>query len=305
MADEMSKPRTIAVTGASGLVGRALIERLQQHGHRVLRLVRAGARGGADTVAWDATIGVLEPGKLEGVDVVVHLAGENVAGLWTAARKRRIHDSRVVGTRVLSESLAKLTRRPGALVCASAVGFYGSRGDEVLDESSARGAGFLPDVCVAWERSADPARAAGMRVAHLRLGIVLTPAGGALASMLPVFRAGLGGVLGPGTQWMPWVGLDDVVSAFTAAALDDRMAGIFNVVSPEPVTNRQFTGMLGRVLRRPTFMHVPTFVLKLAGQMGREMLLSSQNIRPRRLTEAGFAFADPLLEPMLRRLLGL
>jgi hypothetical protein len=292
----------VAMTGASGLIGRQLGALLTTGGHRVLKLVRRTS--GGDGVAWDPAVGILEPEKLPDVDAVVHLAGENVAGLWTAGKMKRIRDSRAVGTRVLSESLAKLAHRPRALICASAVGYYGSRGEELLDEGSRPGDGFLPEVCRQWEAAADAARAAGIRAAHLRLGVVLTPAGGALAAMLPAFKAGLAGVLGPGTQWLPWVGLDDAVSAFYTAVMDDRLSGALNVVAPAPVTNRQFTRSLGRVLHRPTALAVPTFLIEAAGRMGREMLLSSQRVALGKLNAVGFSFRDPELEPMLHRVLG-
>jgi uncharacterized protein (TIGR01777 family) len=294
---------TIAMTGASGLIGRQLSAMLTTGGHRVLKLVRRTRRG--DGIAWDPAVGILEPDRLSDVDVVVHLAGENVAGLWTAAKMKRIRDSRAVGTRVLSESLAKIAHKPRALICASAVGYYGSCGDEVLRESSRRGDGFLAEVCEQWESAADAARAASIRVVHLRLGIVITPAGGALAAMLPAFRLGLGGVLGPGTQWLPWVGLDDAIRAFYTAIRDDHISGACNVVAPTPVTNRQFTETLGRVLHRPTILAVPTFVLKATGRMGKEMLLSSQRVALGKLNVAGFTFRDPALEPMLHRVLGM
>ncbi len=297
------EPRlTIAMTGASGLIGRQLSAMLTTGGHHVLKLVRR--TNGGDGIAWDPAVGILEPERLANVDAVFHLAGENVAGLWTAAKMKRIRDSRVIGTRVLCESLVKLPHKPRALICASAVGYYGSRGEELLDESSRRGDGFLPEVCQQWESAADAARAAGIRAAHLRLGIVLTPAGGALAAMLPAFKMGLAGVLGPGTQWLPWVGLDDAISAFYTALMDDRVNGVLNVVAPAPMTNRQFTRTLGRVLHRPTALTVPTFALKAAGRMGREILLSSQRVALSKLNAVGFRFRDPELEPMLHRVMG-
>jgi uncharacterized protein len=292
----------VGMSGTSGLIGRQLSALLTTGGHRVVRLVRGAAQ--CDGIAWDPAIGILEPEKLPHLDAVVHLAGENISGLWTAEKRRRIHDTRVFGTRVLSESLARLAKKPEALICASAVGYYGSHGDELLDESSLRGEGFLAEVSAQWESAAEAARAAGIRVAHLRLGVVLTPAGGALATMLPVFRAGLGGVLGPGTQWLPWVSLDDAISAFYTALMDDRISGALNVVAPNSVTNRQFTRALGRILHRPTALAVPTFLLKAAGRMGEEILLSSQRVVSRKLDALGFRFRDPELEAMLRRDMG-
>ena len=262
-------------------------------------------KGQGDGIAWDPAAGILEPERLATVDAVVHLAGENVAGWWTAAKRQRIHDSRVIGTRLLSESLAKLAKKPRALICASAVGYYGSRGDELLDEGSPGGDGFLAEVCQQWEAAAEAARLSGIRVAHLRLGVVLTAAGGALAAMLPAFKMGLGSVLGPGTQWLPWIGLDDAVSAFYTAVIDENFSGPLNVVAPAPVTNRQFTQTLGRVLHRPTVLALPAYVLKAAGRAVRELVLSSQRVGAGKLNDLGFKFRDPELEPMLRRTVGL
>ena len=293
---------TVAMTGASGLIGRQLSALLTGGGHRVLKLVRGTGCG--EGIRWDPAVGILEPERMSDVDVVVHLAGENVLGLWTAAKRKRIRDSRVVGTRVLAESLAKLACRPRALICASAVGYYGSRGEEMLDENSRPGDGFLAEVCQQWESAADAARAAGIRVAHLRLGLLLTPAGGPLAVVLPAFKMGLAGALGRGTQWLAWVSLDDALGAFYAAIMDEGVSGALNVVAPSPVTNREFTKTLGRVLHRPAAFALPTFVIKAAGQMGEEMLLSSQRAAPQRLIARGFEFGDPELETMLRRVLG-
>lgn len=295
----------IAVTGSSGLVGSSLVPFLKAGGHEVRRLVRRAPHA-PDERRWDPAGGALDPAALEGLDAVVHLAGESIAsGRWTAARKRRILESRAAGTRALAEALARQARRPRALVCASAIGYYGDRGDERLDESSARGSLFLSEVCEAWERAADPARAAGIRVVHLRLGVVLSPAGGALAKMLPPFRLGLGGRLGSGRQVMSWIAIDDVVGAFWRALERDDLSGPVNAVAPAPVDNATFTRVLGRVLGRPTVFPVPAFAARLAlGQMADELLLASARVEPRALLASGFAFEHPDLEGALRHVLG-
>ena len=298
----------VAVTGATGLVGSALVPFLRGGGHEVVALRRASASGRGDGGApsWDPETGALSAGAAGGFDALVHLAGENIAGgRWTAARKARIRDSRVQGTRHLAAALAALPEPPRTLVVASAVGFYGDRGDEVLDESSAPGEGFLPDVCQAWEASVDPAREAGIRVVHLRIGIVLTPAGGALGQMLLPFRMGVGGVIGSGRQYMSWVALDDVLGGVLHALRTDDLAGAVNMVAPNAVTNREFTKTLGRVLHRPTVFPLPAFGARLAfGEMADALLLASTRVEPRRLREGGFPFGYPDLEDALRHVLG-
>ena len=294
----------VAVTGATGLVGSALTPLLAGGGHEAVALRRAAAGGGGPS--WDPATGALSAGALDGVDAVVHLAGENVAGgRWTAARKARIRDSRVAGTRQLAAALAALPQPPKTLIAASAIGFYGDRGDERLDEAAPPGADFLADVCQQWEAAAAPARDAGMRVVHLRIGIVLTPAGGALRQMLPPFRMGVGGVIGSGRQYMSWVALDDVLGGILHALRAGDLAGPVNLVAPHPVTNAEFTKTLGRVLRRPAFLPLPAFGARLAfGEMADALLLSSARVEPARLRASGFEFDYPDLEAALRHLLG-
>ena len=299
------RPMRVAVTGATGLIGSALVPFLRGGGHEVAPLRRQGA-GAAAGPGWDPATGALSAGALDGVDAVVHLAGENIAGgRWTAARKARIRDSRVDGTRRLCEALAALPHPPSTLVAASAIGFYGDRGDEQVDESSASGAGFLADVCRAWEAAAAPARAAGIRVVQLRIGIVLTPAGGALGQMLLPFRLGAGGVIGSGRQYMSWVALDDVLGGVLHALCTEGLAGPVNMVAPTPVTNAVFTKTLGRVLRRPTLVPLPAVGARLAfGEMADALLLASTRVDAARLRDDGFVFGYPDLEDALRHLLG-
>lgn len=300
------RPMKVAVTGATGLIGSALVPFLRSGGHEAAPLRRAPAGRGGDGPSWDPDTGALSAGALDGLDAVVHLAGENVAGgRWTAARKARIRDSRVDGTRRLAEALAALPEPPRTLVAASAIGFYGDRGDEALDESSAPGEGFLPAVCQAWEEAAAPAREAGIRVVHLRVGVVLTPAGGALGQMLLPFRMGVGGVIGSGRQHMSWVALDDVLGGILHVLRTDGLAGAVNMVAPNPATNAEFTKTLGRVLRRPTILPLPGFAARLAfGEMADALLLASARVDPARLRQGGFAFGYPGLEDALRHVLG-
>ena len=294
----------ILVTGATGLVGSALVPFLTTGGHRVTRLGRSQAGEGA--VQWDPEAGVLNGADLEGLDAVVHLAGENIAGgRWTAAQKARIRDSRVKGTGLLCETLARLDRPPKTLVCASAIGYYGDRGDETLTEASAPGSGFLPEVGRAWESATEPAARKGIRVVNLRFGVVLSAKGGALAKMLLPFRMGAGGTLGDGCQYMSWIAMDDAVGAIHHALTTDALRGPANAVSPQPVTNREYTKTLGRVLRRPTVFPMPAFAARLAfGEMADALLLSSQRVAPERLKETGYAFRFPDLEGALRHALG-
>lgn len=296
----------VAVTGSGGLIGRALTAFLEAGGHRVTRVVRRSPAAGE--IRWDPAARGLDPAPFEGVDAVVHLAGENLAaGPWTARRKRRIRESRVHGTGLLARTLAALGRRPRVLVCASAVGIYGSRGDEVLDDESAPAApgDFLADVVREWEAAAAPARAAGIRVAQPRFGAVLSPAGGALAKMLPPFRLGLGGPVGGGRQWLSWISIDDAIGAIHHALFTEDLAGPFNAVAPAPVTNAELARTLGRVLGRPAALPVPAAVLTaLFGEMARATLLASVRAVPRRLERSGYRFRHPALEPALRHLLG-
>jgi hypothetical protein len=299
-------PKRVLVSGASGTVGSAVCALLGGGGHTVLRLVRGAVRDAATERAWRPDAGQLDPAALDGVDVVLHLAGENVAGgRWTPARKAAIMSSRVEGTRLLAEAIARHPGPKPAFVCASATGLYGDRGDARLDESATGGAGFLADVVRAWESAAEPARAAGARTVHLRFGVLLDPRSGALEKMLPAFRAGLGGRVGSGRQWMPWIDLDDAVGALHRAALDATFDGDYNVVSPEGATQGELATTLARVLGRPVGPPLPEFAVSaLFGEMGREALLASTHAVPTRLQAAGFEFGAPSLEAALRLMLG-
>ena len=294
----------ISVTGSSGLIGSTLVPFLTAQGHEVGRVVRSTTAAGA--WRWDQGAGHVDAGAVNGKDAVVHLAGENIAaGRWSAARKARIRDSRVRGTRVVAEAVARADPRPKALLCASAMGFYGDRGDERLTEASAPGRGFLSEVSREWEEACAPARDQGVRVVNLRFGIVLSPAGGALAKMLLPFRLGAGGVVGSGKQWWSWVALDDAVGAIQHALVTPGLAGPLNVAAPNPATNAEFTRTLGRVLARPTLFPVPVFAARLAfGEMADALLLASARVVPERLQQTGYVFRHPELEGALRHLLG-
>lgn len=294
----------IAITGASGFVGRALARALTAAGHDVRAVVRRRPAGARD-IAWDPARGEIDRAALDGLDAVVHLAGATIAQRWTAAHRRSIRDSRVEGTRLLATALAALSTPPRVLVSASAIGIYGDdRGDERLDETSPLGTGFLADVGREWESNAAPAAARGIRVVHPRFGIILGADGGALAKMLPPFRLGLGGRLGSGRQWMSWIALPDAVRALRWLIETDSLAGPVNVVAPHAVRNADFTGALGRVLHRPAVAVVPALALDIAfGAMGRGTVLASQRVVPRRLAESGFVWEHPELEPALRSIL--
>jgi uncharacterized protein (TIGR01777 family) len=291
-------PITVAVTGATGLIGSALVQRLRARGHAVRRLVRSSPQ--ADDVVWDPGHGALDPGALTGVDAVVHLAGEPVAHRWTAERKRAIRESRVRSTELLARAVAALPRKPRAFLSGSAVGYYGDRGDAVLDETAGPGTDFLAGVARAWEDATAPMTDAGVRVVLLRTGIVLSPAGGALAKLLPIFKLGGGGPLGSGRQWMSWIALDDHVRAMEHAIFTESMRGAANLVAPNPVTNAEFATTLGRVLARPALIPVPAFALELLyGEMARATLLAGQRAVPKALSASGFEFAEPTLEGAL------
>ena len=292
----------VAVTGATGLVGSALVPALLAAGHRVDRVSRRRPAAGTTDIQWDPARGQLDPRALEGVDAVVHLAGETIAALrWTPAVKERIRRSRVDGTRLLAETLGRLTRRPRVLVAVSGVGYYGSRGDTPLTEESPPGSGFLAEVCREWEAAADPARAAGIRVVHPRLGVVLAGQGGALPRMALPFRLGAGGVIGDGRQYCSWIELNDLVRVIELCLALETLAGPVNAVAPTPVTNREFTRVLGRALGRPTLVPLPALAARLLlGEMGQALLLDSARALPRRLERAGFRFRHPDLEDALR-----
>ena len=304
-AATFSEPRHVIIAGASGLLGRSLAPFLETQGHRVSRLVRRPARS-AEEVSWNPARGELDAGALEGVDAIINLSGENVGGgRWTNVRREAIFKSRVDATRTLVDAMKRMLRKPEVLVSASAVGIYGDRGDESLTERSELGAGFLPDVCRAWESEAARAREIGVRTVILRLGVVLTPAGGVLAKLLPVFKAGLGGLLGGGHQWMSWIAIDDAVNAIHQAIMASSWDGSWNVVSPEPVTNREFTLALALVLRRPARLAVPAWTLRaLLGEMADGTILASGRVYPERLKAAGFDFRQSSLDAALRNVLG-
>lgn len=296
----------VAVTGASGLIGTALTRRLRAEGHQVLRLTRSRPTG-ADQVQWDPMAGRLDPDALAKADAVVHLAARNIGDRlrWTAATKRDLLQTRVEGTGLVAGTMAGLAEGPRVLVCASGVGFYGDRGDEVLTEASSGGHGFLADVVRRWEEAADPARAAGLRVAHLRTGPVQTAAGAGLPKQALMFRLGVGGRLGSGRQWLSWISLDDIAGAYLHVLTRQDLDGPVNAVAPNPVTNAEFTATLARVLRRPAVLHVPAFGPRLVlGEAADELLFVSQRARPARLQATGYRFQFPELEPALRQTLG-
>ncbi|HRP64110.1 MAG TPA: TIGR01777 family oxidoreductase [Phycisphaerales bacterium] len=299
----------IAITGSTGLVGSALVQAFQQAGHRVTRLVRTAEQAKAlpNAALWKPSTQPTDPSPLEGADIVIHLAGENIASRWTEKKKRAIRESRVQGTSALALAIAHMTSPPRTLLCASAVGFYGNRGDERLDESSSQGPPdqFLPGVVRAWEHACNPAREAGVRIVNLRFGLILSPQGGALGKMLLPFKLGLGGVLGSGRQWWSWIAMPDVIRAVDFAMRDERLSGPVNVVSPEPVTNRDFTKTLGKVLGRPTIFPVPAFAARLAfgRQMADETLLSSTHVTPAALHAVGFEFTASNLLIALKAML--
>lgn len=293
----------IAIAGASGLVGSALIPELEGDGHEIVRLVRHRPKTGE--IEWHPNQDEIDPATIDGFDAIINLAGESIAeGRWTEEKKKRIRDSRVNGTHLLSEAIAKLATKPRVFLCASATGIYGDRGDEILDEHSESGGGFLAGVCREWEKATEPAVSAGVRVVNLRFGPILARGGGMLEKMLTPFKMGLGGKVGSGKQYISWVAIDDVVAAIKLALNDDSIRGPLNIVSPRPVTNEQFTRALGEALSRPTVMAMPAFAARLAfGEMADEMLLVSQRVVPKRLTSAGLSFAYPTVQSALERYL--
>jgi hypothetical protein len=297
----------VLMSGSSGLVGTAALAALQRGGHEVAPLVRRAPRPGTAEIGWDPEGGAesgLDPARLEGFDAVVHLAGENIASArWTAAHKARIAGSRVGGTTALCTALAALARPPRVLVAASAVGYYGNRGDEILTEDSACGSGFLAGVCRAWEEACAPASRRGIRAVNLRFGVVLSARGGALARMLVPFRLGLGGVVGSGRQFLPWIELSDAAGVVLFSIVSDSLSGPVNAVAPQAVTNREFTRALGHALRRPTVFPLPAAVARLAfGEMADELLLASARAEPRKLLASGYAFRRPEIGAALRAL---
>lgn len=293
----------IIISGASGLIGTALEQRLTAQGHEVVRLVRRAGR--PQDILWDVEKGVAEPSRLNNCQVIVHLAGESIAeGRWTEEKKKRIRDSRVLGTARLSRNLAQLEAPPPIFVNGSAIGFYGDRGASTITEESSAGTGFLAEVCQEWEAAAQPAIDAGLRVAHLRTGIVLSPKGGALAKMLLPFKFGVGGKIGDGTQYMSWIALEDLLSAIEHIITHDSLRGPVNGTAPNPATNAELTEKLGAALHRPTFFSVPAFAARLAfGEMADEALLGGAKVLPARLLASGFQFKYPELASTLKHLL--
>jgi uncharacterized protein (TIGR01777 family) len=300
----MRHSQKILITGASGMIGSHLTRVLEASEYTVLSAVRREACNDRE-VRWVPERGEIDRAKLQGIDGVVHLAGANIAGQrWSAAYKQEIRESRVKGTRLISEAIASLDPKPRVFACASAIGYYGDRGDAVLDESAAPGEGFLPEVCLAWENSCEAARAAGIRTVNMRTGVVLSTEGGALKSMLLPFKLGVGGKVGSGKQYFSWMVLDDIVSAMKFVLENDSLCGPVNLVSPHAVTNYEFTNTLGKVLSRPTIFPMPAFAARLAlGEMADGLLLASTRVVPTKLKEAGFQCAYPQLEPALRHLL--
>jgi len=303
VVDPRRKPMHVAVTGASGLVGSTLVPLLIEGGHRVTRVARGET--GPDAIVWDPTAAAWDAAPLAGIDGLVHLAGENIASRrWNETVKRRIRASRVHGTRILCDALARLPSPPKVLVSASAIGFYGQRDDALLDETSEAGEGFLAELVQQWEAATRPAADVGIRVVQLRFGVILSPRGGALAKMLAPFKLGAGGRVGSGRQWWSWIALEDAAGAIEHALLNGTLAGPVNAVAPNPVTNAEFTKTLGRILRRPTILPMPAFAARLAlGEMADALLLASTRVAANRLIDSGYAFRHPTLDEALRHLL--
>lgn len=296
----------VLISGSGGFIGSALAERLTSSGHRVIRLVRREVSPGQDAVSWNPDGGEIDARGLEGIDAVVHLAGEGIGDhRWTDAHKARVLSSRVRGTHLLAETIARLETPPKVLISGSAVGYYGYLGADSMTEASPPGAGFLADVVEQWETAAEPAAKAGIRVVRIRSGVVLSPKGGALQKQLLPFKLGVGGKLGSGNQYLSWISLEDETQAIEFLLERDDISGPVNVTSPNPVTNAEFTRALGAALGRPTFMPVPTLALKLlfSGEMTEEMMLGGQRVLPERLQEAGYEFVDPEVEVALRKML--
>jgi uncharacterized protein (TIGR01777 family) len=297
-------PLRVAITGATGFLGSSLSRHLRSAGHAVVPITRSTGKAGQDAIVWDPARGELDPTALAGIDAVVHLAGENIAQRWSDHVKREIRDSRVKSTKLIARAIAAMDRPPRVWLSGSAIGIYGNRGNELLDESSAPGSGFLADVVQAWEGATDAVHRGDVRVVHLRTGMVLDSEGGALQKMLPPFRLGLGGRIGSGAQMMSWIELGDWMRSVEKLLHASLVKGPVNLVAPTPVSNMEFTGTLGRVLGRPAAIAVPEIAIKLAlGEMGEEVLLSSQRAVPTRLLGAGYTFKYETIEPALRAVL--
>jgi uncharacterized protein (TIGR01777 family) len=292
----------ILVSGVSGPIGAALLPSLKTRGYEVTRLVR-GAPTGDDQISWNPAKPIA-PDMVSGFDAVIHLAGESVVGRWTKAKKAKIRDSRVMGTTNLAQALAQAKRKPEVFLCSSAIGYYGDRGNEVLNERSRSGTGFLADVCREWEAATQAAAQASIRTVQMRTGVVLSPKGGALGKMLTPFKMGVGGKIGDGRQWMSWIDVQDMVGAIHHVLKSDLLQGPVNMVAPKPVTNAEFTETLGSVLSRPTILPMPAFAVKLAfGEMGETVLLGSQRVEPTQLVMSGYPFRFTGLRASLENLL--
>ena len=291
----------VLISGSSGLIGMALVRGLESSGHSVTRLVRPGSSSAAEGIAWDPATGLLDAWQLEGLDAAVHLSGENVAsGRWSAEQKARIRDSRVKSAELLANALAGLDSPPRVFACASATGYYGDRGDELLTEDAAPGSDFLAGVGVEWENATAPASDAGIRVANMRISVVLSAAGGMVATVGPIFRLGIGGRLGSGRQYLSWISRQDIIRAMEWILEHDDLSGPVNLCSPNPVTNSEFTRTMGRLLRRPTLFPVPRFALRITQGEITDMLLASVRATPAKLIASGFEFRHPGLEDALR-----
>jgi hypothetical protein len=294
----------ILVSGSHGLIGTALAARMRMRGDAVILLVRQPSSASDEAILWQPDAGAVDRAHIEGLDAVVHLAGESIAGLWTKGRRERIRESRIRGTRLLCESLAQCARPPRVILCASGIGYYGSRGDALLDENEPPGTDFLASVCVNWEAATRPASSRGIRVVLMRTAVVLSPEGGILPRMLGPFRLGLGAEIGNGSQYLSWIALDDLIHAYLFAIADERLEGPANATSPQPVTNREFTRSLARVLGRRAPFRVPAWILRrVLGSMADSLLLASQRAVPARLEQAGFRFSDPDLNGALEKVL--
>jgi uncharacterized protein len=296
----------ILITGSTGLVGTALVPHLRTGGHEVIPMTRRPSGAGGPAIVWDPAAGQLDPAALVGLDAIVHLSGESIAsGRWSQAKKARIRESRVRSTELLASVIARLDHPPAVFLSASAIGFYGDRGAEILTEESPPGQDFLSRVCRDWEAASEPIARQGVRVVRLRFGMILSPAAGALAKMLPPFRLGAGGPIGGGRQFVSWIAIDDVLGAIVHAFEASSLSGPINIVSPRPVTSAEFARALGRALRRPALLTMPAVAARVVfGEMADALLLSSQRVEPKRLVSSGYRFLYPDLEPALRHLLG-
>ncbi len=294
----------ILVSGASGLVGRALIPALEQEGHVVLRMVRHAVRDPGEEMQWNPYADRIDESTLPPFDAVIHLSGESISGRWDAAKKRAIYDSRIRSTAYLAECMERMEKPPAVWLCASAIGYYGNRKDETLTERSIPGKNFLATVCEDWEKATKPASDRGVRVVNMRLGVVLAKEGGTLPLMMRPVKMGVGGIIGNGRQYLSWIALDDLITAMLFALNNDSLSGPVNFVAPEPATNREFTKAMGRALNRPTIVRTPAFVLRaVLGQMAKELILASTRVIPKKLTDAGFEFEHPEINGALKKLL--